>query len=561
MAYLVLARKYRPRSFSEVAGQEVVTRVLAGAIQEDRIGHAYLFTGPRGTGKTTSARLFAKALNCDQGPTPEPCGTCDRCESIDAGNEVDVIEIDAASNTGVDNVRELREQAGYVPMRARFKIYIIDEVHMLSKSAFNALLKTLEEPPPHVKFLFATTDPHKVLDTIVSRCQVLKLSPLPEATIAARLDVVFEREGVEAGEGVSAELARRARGGMRDALSMADQLLALVGMRPSLADCERLASEGSSATVEAVVEHVAAGRGGDVLSTLPPEGDEAQFLSALLDHLRGVLIACLCGPDAPMLPASAAGGPDGGKALAERGARIGARRLELWLQELLFARERMRLLPAHARLILEVTLLELCQEESTLPLADFGQRLEALESRLAGGAPPLPRAAAPQPAPAPAPTAAAAPAPSSAPAADSELEPRPRPASAPAPRPPVDTSSSDVQGLARPRVTTNSTADAWSGFLDELAIGSRGLSELLRKRGNLVGFGDGAARVKLTGLTDDERPMISDKRNRRACEKAFSTALGRAIELVLEDATDARHGKEDPFTREVADLFEGRIEE
>ncbi|MEE8469077.1 MAG: AAA family ATPase, partial [Planctomycetota bacterium] len=146
MSYLVLARKYRPRTFSEVVGQEDVTRLLQGAITEQRVGHAYLLTGPRGTGKTTSARLFAKALNCEQGPAVEPCGTCERCQSLDAGSEADVLEIDAASNTGVDHVRDLRDQASYVPLRARFKIFIIDEVHMLSKPAFNALLKTLEEP-------------------------------------------------------------------------------------------------------------------------------------------------------------------------------------------------------------------------------------------------------------------------------------------------------------------------------------------------------------------------------------------------------------------------------
>ena len=186
-SYLVLARKYRPKTFDEVIGQEVVTRVLCGALEEGRIGHAYLFAGPRGTGKTTTARVFAKCLNCEQGPTPRPCGTCERCVAAEEGSEVDIIEIDAASHTGVDNVRDLRDEAIYAPMRARTKVYIVDEVHMLSKAAFNALLKILEEPPAHVVFLFATTEPHKVLDTILSRCQVLRLSPLSEDQIAQRL--------------------------------------------------------------------------------------------------------------------------------------------------------------------------------------------------------------------------------------------------------------------------------------------------------------------------------------------------------------------------------------
>jgi len=174
MSYLVLARKYRPRTFADMVGQETVTQVLKGAIHEGRIGHAYLFCGPRGTGKTTTARILAKALNCERGPTIEPCLQCERCLGIEAGSEVDVVEIDAASHTSVDNVRDLKEQVAYAPMRARYKVWIIDEVHMLSKSAFNAFLKPLEEPPPHVKFLFATTDPQKVLETVLSRVQVLK---------------------------------------------------------------------------------------------------------------------------------------------------------------------------------------------------------------------------------------------------------------------------------------------------------------------------------------------------------------------------------------------------
>ena len=275
MSYLVLARKYRPRTFAEVAGQDVVTRTLRGAIAEDRVGHAYLFFGPRGTGKTTSARLFAKALNCEQGPTDEPCGTCARCQAYDSGTEADLIEIDAASNTSVDHVRGLRDQASYVPLAARFKVFLIDEVHMLSKSAFNALLKTLEEPPPHVKFLFATTELHKVPDTVVSRCQVLRLSALSESEIKARLEEVFAAEQIEAEDGVTAQIARLARGGMRDALSLADQLLAQVGRSPRLADTERLAGEGTNEAVEAVLNAILAADPPGLLAALPArEGEE-----------------------------------------------------------------------------------------------------------------------------------------------------------------------------------------------------------------------------------------------------------------------------------------------
>lgn len=400
MSYLVLARKYRPTTFAEVAGQDVVTRTLRGAIAEERVGHAYLFFGPRGTGKTTSARLFAKALNCENGPTAEPCGTCDRCLSYDAGTEPDLIEIDAASNTGVDHVRNLRDQAGYVPLKARFKVFLIDEVHMLSKAAFNALLKTLEEPPPHVKFLFATTELHKVPDTVSSRCQVLRLSPLSEEEIRGRLDEVFQLEGIDAEAGVTSEIARRARGGMRDALSLADQLLALVGRTPTVADTERLAGEGSTEAIEAVLDAILANDKPSLLSALPGrEGDEPAFLDAVLDYVRAAMLLAMIGEDAPMLAQAAS--PEARANMSRRASAFGAARIELLLQELLHARERMGPIHmrAHARLILETTLLDLCRSEATMPIETIIARLEALEGRGPQSVAPqslAPQAASPQ---------------------------------------------------------------------------------------------------------------------------------------------------------------------
>jgi DNA polymerase III subunit gamma/tau len=229
MSYTVLARKYRPQTFADQVGQEHVTRTLANAIQSGRIAHAFLFTGVRGVGKTTSARLLAKALNCEKGPTPEPCNVCDACTQITAGVDLDVLEIDGASNNGVDDVRRLQESLPYRPARDRFKIVIVDEVHMLSTAAFNAFLKTLEEPPAHVKFIFATTEAHKVPVTIRSRCQHYSFRLIPQQVIADRVAHILRAEGIEADSEAIAIVAREAAGSMRDALTLLDQVIAFSG--------------------------------------------------------------------------------------------------------------------------------------------------------------------------------------------------------------------------------------------------------------------------------------------------------------------------------------------
>src|SRR5690606_117392 len=229
MSYQVFARKYRPRTFDDVLGQDHVVRTLRNAIARGRIAHAYLFVGPRGTGKTSTARIFAKALNCTGGPKADFDVNDPACLSIAAGSHLDVIEIDGASNNGVDQVRDLRETVQYTPAQGRFKIYIIDEVHMLSAAAFNALLKTLEEPPAHVKFVFATTDPQKVLPTIVSRCQRFDLKPIPAPLIVERLKRIAVAEKIDVTDDALACIARMADGGMRDAQSIFDQMISFCG--------------------------------------------------------------------------------------------------------------------------------------------------------------------------------------------------------------------------------------------------------------------------------------------------------------------------------------------
>lgn len=259
MSYQVIARKWRPQTFDDVVGQDHVVRTLRNAIARGRIAHAYLFVGPRGTGKTSLARIFAKALNCTDGPKADFSPDDPSVRAIADGTHLDVIEIDGASNNGVEQVRDLRETARYAPAQGRYKIYIIDEVHMLSTAAFNALLKTLEEPPEHVKFVFATTDVQKVLPTILSRCQRFDLKPIPPALIVERLKRIAAAEGIQVAEAALASVARLADGGMRDAQSILDQLISFCGSRIEESDVLEVYGLVSAETVAELAGAVAAG--------------------------------------------------------------------------------------------------------------------------------------------------------------------------------------------------------------------------------------------------------------------------------------------------------------
>lgn len=415
MSYLVLARKWRPQTFSDLVGQEHVSQTLKNAIDGGRVAHAFLFTGARGVGKTSSARILAKALNCESGLSVEPCNACSTCLEITEGNSVDVFEIDGASNTGVDDIRELRDNIKYLPSRSRYKIFIIDEVHMLTTNAFNALLKTLEEPPSHVKFIFATTEPHKVPITILSRCQRFDFKRIALPRIVARLRYIVDQEGVAVSDEALAVVARKGDGSMRDALSTLDQVLAFCGEQVADADVATLLGVVDRRLIMEASQAVCAGEVRGVLEIVGRVDSFGysmrQFCQELIDLFRGVAIIQAVGDASGLLELSEAELAE--LATLAKGQSPGE--LQRHLTLLLKAETEM----AHAsfpRLVLEMALMKMATLRPAIPVQELLRRLAALEGMAPAAA--RPQAAGsvdrPETRPAPRPVAAAPAAPAAA---------------------------------------------------------------------------------------------------------------------------------------------------
>jgi DNA polymerase III subunit gamma/tau len=434
MTYQTLYRKYRSQTFADLVGQEAVTRALQGAIASGRVAHAYLFSGSRGTGKTSSARLLAKALNCLQRAegSGEPCNSCAMCLAIAEGNALDVIEIDAASNNGVDNIRELRERVRLAPAQGRYKVYIIDEAHMLSGSAFDAFLKTLEEPPPNVVFVLCTTEANKVPPTVLGRCQHFPFRRITEEAIASRLGFVASSEGIAIDAEALSLLARTAEGSMRDAIGYLDQLAPLTGGSIDVAEARSLLGIADPLAVAALFDAVIDGRAHDALHALNGlyEGgaDLRPLVRALLERCRDLLVKAIDGRD------------------------VAARsQLSAALDSLLHLDGEVRR-HAEPRFLVEATLVRLAVSggEVGVPAA----QINAVGARVA--------AAVPAPLPAPAPPAPAQPASVPAPVMI-EREPAPEPAAEP------------EAAAASPIEPAVDTQQAWTRVLEELAVSARGI--------------------------------------------------------------------------------------
>jgi len=461
MSYLVLARKWRPRRFAELVGQEHVVRALTNALETGRVHHAFLFTGTRGVGKTTIARIFAKSLNCERGTSADPCGECETCLAIDAGRYIDLLEIDAASNTGVDDVRELIDNAQYMPSRGKYKVYLIDEVHMLSKQAFNALLKTLEEPPEHVKFLFATTDPQKLLVTVLSRCLQFNLKRLDQEQIRGQISKILAAEGIAAEDGAVRLLAKAADGSLRDGLSLLDQAIAYTGGKLEETQVAAMLGTVDRTRVGALLEALADADGARLLDEVSKLAEFAPDWGDVLDALASALHRIQVKQLVPEATVEA-DGIDAG----EFASKLRPELVQLWYQMALDGRRELPLAPA-PRAGFEMALLRM------LAFRPDSNATQAASAPAANAA-----ASTPRPTPSAAPRAAAPPA----------AAPRPMP-EAPAPQ------AAPVAKPANAASIANLDADGWLELLARSGV--RGPAAQLAAHSGFISYADGVLRLNL----------------------------------------------------------------
>lgn len=554
LAYVALYRQWRPQDFDALVGQKAVKTTLKNALASGKIAHAYLFSGPRGTGKTSMARILAKALNCEQGPTAEPCGQCSNCQRIVQGTSLDVIEIDAASNTSVDNIRDLREQVAFTPAESRYKVYIIDEVHMLSTGAFNALLKTLEEPPAHAVFILATTDPQKVPATIQSRCQRFEFRRVTVDEIAEHLAMVAAGSGIEADADALRLIAIQAEGGMRDALSLLDQC-GVMAKRVTVATVREVLGIVGREALHELTGAIGRRQLPQALATLNlllEQGkDVKQVLTELIEYLRA-LVLYLAVPDYEEIYLT-----DTKEALAELAPLFGRDRLLAAEERLHSAIQELRG-SMRPRITAELCLLDLCRVEGST-LAALSARIEQLERQLAGAVMPIYQQAPVNAQPAPAvavqqPTvqeyaASAAPQPiaQQAPAAEQLQAAKTAPAKKPAAaqQPAADTLAAAVNAVPKPKSAkvqqTEEYAgdfaageDFWKQALEIMKAEKKNSMVSCAKNGRVFSFANNILQVAF------KAPFLADRMNKDDYRGAFEDVLLRLarreirLEAVIE---------------------------
>ena len=500
--YQPLHHKYRPQRFDQLVGQEAITATLGNALTSNRIAPAYLFSGPRGTGKTSSARILARSLNCQNsdGPTPEPCGTCELCRTIASGTALDVIEIDAASNTGVDNIRELIERSRFAPVQARWKVYVVDECHMLSTAAFNALLKTLEEPPPQVVFVLATTDPQRVLPTILSRCQRFDFRRIPLDALEQHLTWIAEQESIAIQPEAIHVVAQRSQGGLRDAESLLDQLSLLPPPIEANAVWDLLGAVPEQELL-ALAQAMTSSEPVALLEATRNLLDRGRDPGAVLQGLAGVLRDLVLMAAAPNRPELTGVSPQFRDQLPELAQSIGRTRLLQWQAQLRGAEQQLRQ-SVQPRLWLEVLLLGLLAEPMSPALAT---------------APRTPQAT-PAPAAVPVPVAAPAPAPTA---------PSPSPAQAKTPELPTVATATPV-----PATSGTNLPELWQQILGSLELPSTRM--LLSQQAQLVRLDANRAVVQVAG---NWMGMVQSRAS--LLEQAVAKALGGSRQLIIEASTNA----------------------
>ncbi|PYJ78718.1 MAG: DNA polymerase III subunit gamma/tau [Verrucomicrobia bacterium] len=536
MSYEVFARKYRPQTFDDLVGQAHVSRTLKNAVAQNRLAHAYLFVGPRGIGKTSTARILAKSLNCIHGPTVTPCGVCDNCREIAAGNSLDVIEIDGASNNSVEDVRQLRDNVRYAPAKGRYKIYLIDEVHMLSAQAFNALLKTLEEPPAHVKFIFATTEPQKVLPTILSRCQRFDLHRIPANLIAQHLQFIAGKEKITLEPAAAHAIARGAEGGLRDAESMLDQLVAFCGEKIGESDVLNVFGFTSEQTVVELTGRILQGETPATLELLYEQSengkDMMRLMSDLIVYLRDLLVF-KAKPDAVKEDVD----PDLQKSLTAHAGLIATDRLLELIDQFAAAEGRMKWAP-NKKLHFEVAIIKAIQSLGQATLDEVIEKLGELRNGKTVSQKESPSVAAGV-----------------------------SPASQNAAAGPAATTATRVAETAPPDEPYS--IELWQKILAKIPVKGflRTLSESIRP----IGI-DG--RNFLLGHSPDDKSKIealASANNRRQLEMLLKEATGRdwSVKFVAKDgippssavdaAKSAQSFKDDPLIQEALEMFNAQI--